>query len=172
MTEDGKRITMRQPLLRTAIRLVPLDQPSIFAAQKSTWHDLGSKNKVVTKRAWSTLHFPIQFPMSYVPPLADRVQCLQGERCDLTVRKMSGGIAFLPGYHMACGVPGGEADRPLPERRHSAPSGGPGTHPFDLTGKAMRGFVMVYGNAMDEGSLADWLVRAIDYAEPLPPMKR
>ncbi|QQL45377.1 RDD family protein [Sulfuriroseicoccus oceanibius] len=50
VNHEGKRITLRQALLRTSIRLIPLDQLSIFADQKSTWHDLASKTKVVTKR--------------------------------------------------------------------------------------------------------------------------
>ncbi|ONI89245.1 hypothetical protein ALI22I_16380 [Saccharothrix sp. ALI-22-I] len=46
----------------------------------------------------------------------------------------------------------------------------PGTRVFDMTGKVMRGWVVVDGAVLDEDSgLADWIGRAREFVETLPP---
>ncbi|QQL45378.1 TfoX/Sxy family protein [Sulfuriroseicoccus oceanibius] len=109
--------------------------------------------------------------MAYDLQLADRVQYLLGDRPDLTVRKMFGGIAFQLGDHMACGVLGGELIVRCPKEGTEGLLEAPGTRPFDFTGKAIRGFVMVEVDSLDDEALAAWVLRGMEYAESLPPKK-
>ena len=46
--------------------------------------------------------------MAYDEALADRVRDLVSARADVSERKMFGGIAFMVGGNMACGVMGGD----------------------------------------------------------------
>jgi hypothetical protein len=45
----------------------------------------------------------------------------------------------------------------------------PGTRPFDMTGRAMNGWVVVDGAYLDDDVLADWVTRACDVVAALPP---
>jgi TfoX/Sxy family transcriptional regulator of competence genes len=108
--------------------------------------------------------------MAYDQALAERVQAIIGARSDVTERKMFGGIAWMLGGNMACGVLGedllvrldaDDAERALAE---------PDTRPFDMTGRPMRAWVVVAGNAVaDEGALVRWVDAGADHAASLPP---
>ena len=44
--------------------------------------------------------------MAYDEVLAERVRELLAERTDVSERRMFGGLAFMVGGHMACGIAG------------------------------------------------------------------
>ena len=108
--------------------------------------------------------------MAYDEALAERVRTIIGARSGVTERKMFGGIAWMVGGNMACGVLGedlavrlelGDAERALAE---------PYTRPFDMTGRPARAFVVVAGDAVaGEADLVRWVDAAADYAASLPP---
>lgn len=108
--------------------------------------------------------------MAYDEELADRVRDVLALREDIGERKMFGGIAFMLGGNMACGVHGDdlivrvgaeESERALAEAH---------TRPFDVTGRPMQGFVLVSpeGTAGDD-ELAGWVEAGADFAASLPP---
>ncbi|UCH48424.1 MAG: TfoX/Sxy family protein [Betaproteobacteria bacterium] len=45
----------------------------------------------------------------------------------------------------------------------------PGVKPFDVTGKPMKGWVMIEANTLDQASLLKWLKRCRLFVAPLPP---
>ncbi len=107
--------------------------------------------------------------MAYDEPLAERVQDALSGRAGVSKRKMFGGIAFMIGGNMACGVinddlmvrlDATEAERALAEEH---------VRPMDFTGRPMKGFVFVSpaGTDSDE-SLAGWVELAADHAASLP----
>jgi TfoX-like protein len=108
--------------------------------------------------------------MAYDEGLATRVRDVLGDRPGLAEKKMFGGLAFLLHGNMACGVRGDdlmvrvaaeEADTALDE---------PGARPFDMTGRPMKGWLLVApdGHAADE-DLRRWVGRGLAHAGSLPP---
>jgi TfoX/Sxy family transcriptional regulator of competence genes len=107
--------------------------------------------------------------LAYDEQLAERVRDLIGLRADASERKMFGGIAFMVGGNMACGVIGDELIVRLGDEVERALSE-PNTRPFDFTGRPMRGFVVVGPGAIEsEDDLASWVDAGADFATALPP---
>ena len=108
--------------------------------------------------------------MAYDEALAERIRPLLGARGDATERKMFGGVAWMLGGNMACGVLGDDiAVRLLPEDADRALEE-PGTRRFDMTGRPARGFIVIEGDAVrDDRALARWVNAGADYALSLPP---
>jgi hypothetical protein len=108
--------------------------------------------------------------MAYDEALAERVRAIIAVRSDVTERKMFGGIAWMLGGNMACGVLGedvlvrlahDDADRALAE---------PNTRVFDMTGRPARGMVVVDGGSVAaDADLARWIDAGADHAASLPP---
>jgi hypothetical protein len=108
--------------------------------------------------------------MAYDEALADRIRPVIGARSDVTERKMFGGVAWMVGGHMAVGVIGedlmvrldpADGDRALSE---------PHVRPFDMTGRPMRGFVVVDAEGIaGDAELSRWIDAGADLAASLPP---
>ncbi|MEX2238622.1 MAG: TfoX/Sxy family protein [Dehalococcoidia bacterium] len=108
--------------------------------------------------------------MAYDEQLAERIREILGPRPDLGERKMFGGLAFMLGGNMACGLIRDELIvRVGPERYHDALAQ-PHARVVDLTGRPMRGMVLVarQGIAAD-GDLEAWIERGATFAASLPP---
>jgi hypothetical protein len=110
--------------------------------------------------------------VAYDEALAERIRVVLADAPDLIERKMFGGIAFMLGDHMVCGVvredlmlrlgPEG-VDRALEE---------PGTKPMTFTGPRMRSMVFVEpAGIREDARLAAWIGRARDFVATLPPKK-
>jgi hypothetical protein len=87
----------------------------------------------------------------------------------VTERQMFGGLAFMLGGHMCCGVVKdtlmvrlgpGAASRAL-ERPH--------VRPMDFTGRPMKGMVFVEPGGLHGPALQHWVDDAAEYARSLPP---
>jgi hypothetical protein len=110
--------------------------------------------------------------MAYDEGLAERVrEALDGLQApELVEKQMFGGIGFLVQGNMACGVHGeGLIVRVGPEWYDEALAEAD-TGPFDMTGRPMRGWVVVApeGTASDR-QLGSWVRRGVDFACTLPP---
>ena len=107
--------------------------------------------------------------MAFDEELAERVRRQVGKRIGLSEKKMFGGLAFLLHGNMSCGVHGNELIvRIDPETTESALAE-PGTRIFDITGRPMKGWLLVGTGALKgETSLAKWVRRGLDYAASLP----
>jgi TfoX/Sxy family transcriptional regulator of competence genes len=107
--------------------------------------------------------------MAYDEDLADRVRAVLPATEPVTERQMFGGLAFMLGGHMFCGVvkdalmvrlgPEG-ADRALDQ---------PHVRPMDFTGRPLKGMVFVGPAGLHGPALRRWIDAAAEYARRLPP---
>ena len=90
--------------------------------------------------------------MAYDERLAARVRALLGNRTDVTGRRMFGGLTFMIGGNMCCGVNRNELIVRLdPDREHKALAE-PHARPMDFTGRPMRGFITVHRDGLRASS--------------------
>jgi TfoX/Sxy family transcriptional regulator of competence genes len=107
--------------------------------------------------------------MAYDEQLVERVRAAIGEQPGLDEKRMFGGVGFLVRGNMACGV---NKDRLIVRvGPHAYQEALARTHvePFDMTGRAMTGWVIVAppGYATDE-VLQDWVDKGVAFALSLP----
>ena len=103
--------------------------------------------------------------MAYDEKLADRIRKRLGQRAGLTEKKMFGGIGFMLNGNMAVGVHGDELIvRIAPERTDEALEQ-PHTRIFDMSGRPMKGWLLV-GPGADFDA---WIAEGASYAASLPP---
>jgi hypothetical protein len=81
--------------------------------------------------------------MAYDEGLASRIREAIGEQPGLAEKKMFGGLAFLVDGNMACGVRGDDLIVRVAAEEADAALDEPGARPFDLTGRPMKGWLMV-----------------------------
>jgi catechol 2,3-dioxygenase-like lactoylglutathione lyase family enzyme len=81
--------------------------------------------------------------MAYDERLAARVRALLASRADVSERKMFGGLTFMVGGNMCCGVNGDELIVRLDPGHEDDALARPHVRPMDFTGRRMRGFITV-----------------------------
>jgi TfoX/Sxy family transcriptional regulator of competence genes len=108
--------------------------------------------------------------MAYDEDLAERVRDALAARSDVSERKMFGGIAFMVGGNMACGVLGEDLIVRLGDEEGEKALQEDGVRAFDFTGKPMKGIVYVSPErTSDDSGLTEWVEAGADYAASLPP---
>lgn len=107
--------------------------------------------------------------MAYDENLAARVRALLADRDDVAERPMFGGLTFMLGGHMCCGVNRDELIVRLDPAEEDAALGRPHVRLMDLTGRPMRGFVAVRPEGLKGRALKRWVGQAVAHAEALPP---
>jgi len=107
--------------------------------------------------------------MAYDEKLAGRIRKALAGRRGLTERKMFGGIAFMLRGNMCCGVLNDDLIlRLVPEQAEKAFMKAH-TRPFDMTGRPMKGFVVVTSSGhKTAAALRRWVEQAADFARSLP----
>ena len=107
--------------------------------------------------------------MPYNLQLAERIRS-ELDGIPVVEKKMFGGIGFLLNGNMACGVHkeylivriDPEKQDSLLKKSH--------TQPFDLTGKPMKGWLLVDGGGIKTGKqLSAWIKEGLEFASTLPP---
>lgn len=107
--------------------------------------------------------------MVYNEGLAQRVRVVLEGKSGLVEKKMFGGLCFLLRGNMACGI----LDESLIVRvgleKYENALKLPHTRKFDITGKSMKGWVMVSpeGHNTDE-RLSYWIEQGVAFALTLP----
>ncbi len=86
-----------------------------------------------------------------------------------TRRKMFGGTAHLLNGNLLCGVYKDYLILRLGQEIAPDALKKPGVKVFDITGRPMKGWVMVEVQALDGGKLLPWLTQAREFASTLPP---
>ena len=86
-----------------------------------------------------------------------------------TRKKMFGGTCDLINGNMMCGVYKDYLILRLGEEQGETALSQPHTKVFDITGKPMKGWVMVEQAGLTETALGEWLLKARRFAETLPP---
>ena len=108
--------------------------------------------------------------MVYDEGLAQRVRVLVNDQPGYQEKKMFGGIGFLIHGNMACGVIRDDLVVRVGAEKYTDSLLKPHVELFDITGRAMTGWVLVkepgYRNDQD---LAKWVSQGLDYALTLPP---
>ena len=108
--------------------------------------------------------------MAYDEILAQRVLQILGDRPGLVSKKMFGGIGCMLHGNMACGVHKDSLVVRVGPGRYGEALAQQHTRPFDITGRPMRGWVMVAAEGCQADSdLETWVQLGVDFALPLPP---
>jgi len=97
--------------------------------------------------------------MAFDELLADRVRtCLQ-QVAGVSEKKMFGGLAFMTGGHLTVGVYGDGLIARIGAQDMDAATAEPGVRPFDMTGRPMRGIVVIDSAVLDDKALDRWMGR-------------
>src|SRR4051812_4845116 len=103
--------------------------------------------------------------MAYDEELAERVRAQLGDELDMTEKKMFGGIAFLLRGNMAVGISGEELMVRVGPKGSDDALSQPHTRPFDMSGRPMKGWILVAGEGTaDDTELAAWVQRGVEFA--------
>ncbi len=107
--------------------------------------------------------------MAYDEGLAERIRDVLGPRDGLVEKKMFGGLAFLLRGNMCCGVTGDELMVRVEPDRTTELLDEPHTRPFDMTGRPMKGWLVVGSAGVGEdAALARWVELGVAFASSLP----
>jgi TfoX/Sxy family transcriptional regulator of competence genes len=110
-----------------------------------------------------------EFEMAADETLSNRVRALLSDAGDVVEKKMFGGLAFLVQGNMSVGVHGSELIVRIDPAETDDALAEPGVRIFDITGRPMRGWLLVSTEALsDETSLVTWVERGVSYARSLP----
>ncbi|MSO19713.1 MAG: TfoX family protein [Acidobacteria bacterium] len=107
--------------------------------------------------------------MAFDPVLADLVRVAIGEHTQVVEMKMFGGIAFMLGGHMCCGIVKDRLMLRVSPHEYDAMLERPGVNPMEFTGRPMRGFVFVdAAETATVSTVRKWLKPSIAFASSLP----
>jgi len=108
--------------------------------------------------------------MAYDAGLAERVRDLFGGAPDVVERKMFGGLAFMVAGNMACGIVGDDLLVRVARDEYDSVLALPFARQMDMTGRPMRGFIVVDAEGLAENDdLEEWVDRGVDFVRTLPP---
>ncbi len=107
--------------------------------------------------------------MAYDENLADRIRKVLARHKALTEKKMFGGVAFMLGGKMCCGVVKNDLVVRVGPEHHEEALAQPHARPMDFTGWPMKGFLFIgpAGYRTDE-ALAKWVKQAVEFVSTLP----
>jgi TfoX/Sxy family transcriptional regulator of competence genes len=107
--------------------------------------------------------------MAYDAVLAQRVRDRLLDAAGVSEKKMFGGLAFLTSGNMTVGVHGNDLIVRVDPESMDAMLAEPGVRPFDMTGRPMRGWVLVASGHLSDNDLGRWIGQARSYVSTLPP---
>jgi len=109
--------------------------------------------------------------VAYDEALASRIRGLLDARGDVDEKQMFGGVGYLIAGNMACGVSGQDLIvRVAKEDSDALIQSEAGARRFDMTGRPMRGWILVAPEATAaDADLERWVRRGEEFAASLPP---
>ena len=108
--------------------------------------------------------------MAYDEGLAHRIRDVLDEQPDLVEKKMFGGVGFMVQGNMACGVHKDMLIVRVGSDAYEESLQYPHTRLFDMTGRAMKGWVMVESGGFEsDADLKQWVQSGLEFALTLPP---
>jgi hypothetical protein len=108
--------------------------------------------------------------MAYDTALASRVRDLLGENPDMSEKEMFGGIAFLLSGNMAVGVTRDDLMVRIDPDDYDEAVAMTGVRAFDMTGRPMRGWILVAPEVTAElEDLGKWVEIGLEFAGTFPP---
>ena len=107
--------------------------------------------------------------MAYDLKLAERIRSeLNG--MPFVEKKMFGGVGLLLNGNLACGVNKDNLIVRVDPEKHTALLRKPHAKPFDLTGKPMKGWLLVEADGVKtDKQLSAWVKEGVEFALTLPP---
>jgi len=107
--------------------------------------------------------------MAFSETLAERIRQALARRKGVEEKKMFGGVGFLLGGNMLVGVWKDSLIARLGPDEGEAALREPHVKEFDITGRAMKGWVLVDPEGIeDDDQLTDWIGRATRFVRTLP----
>lgn len=107
--------------------------------------------------------------MAYNESLAQVIREKTEGTPGLVEKKMFGGVAFLLYGNMSVGVHKDDLIVRVGPDAHEDSLTKPHTRVFDITGRAMKGWIMVHPDGHgDEEKLTNWIAKGLDFAGALP----
>lgn len=115
--------------------------------------------------------------MAYDTDLAERVRAALLRATARTAPhreiKMFGGLCFMVGGHMCCGVAGKDLVVRVGSKRRKDALAQPHARPMDFTGRPLKGFVYVArAGCRRPTDLVQWIRRGLSFVRSLPPKAR
>jgi len=108
--------------------------------------------------------------MAYDEDLAHRVRAGLSEQAGTTEKAMFGGLAFLLRGNMAVGISGHELMVRVGRDATDDALARPHTRVFDMTGRPMKGWILVAPEGVKTSrQLGAWVRRGVQFAGSLPP---
>ena len=108
--------------------------------------------------------------MAYDEKLAQRVGDILANKQDVQAKKMFGGVCYLIQGNMACGILNDEVIVRVGKEAYEHSLKLNHTRKFDITGRAMTGWVMVApAGHQTQKDLSAWIQKGIDFVSTLPP---
>jgi TfoX/Sxy family transcriptional regulator of competence genes len=108
--------------------------------------------------------------MAYDELLAVRIRAVLGPLPNLDEKKMFGGVCFLIDGNMVAGVYKDDLIVRIGLIGYQEALVRPHTKLFDITGKALKGWVMVEPEGCaTESDLKAWIERGLEFSSTLPP---
>lgn len=106
--------------------------------------------------------------MAFNEALAERIRQRLGSRKGIDERKMFGGVGFLLKGNMLVGVWKDSLIARLGPDEGDAALREPHVRVFDITGRPMRGWVLVDPAGVEGDRLGNWIDRAMKFVRTLP----
>ena len=106
--------------------------------------------------------------MPYSKSLAARIRQVVSTRSGVVEKKMFGGVGFLLKGNMLVGVWQNSLIARLGAEQADKALRQPHVREFDITGRAMKGWVMVEPDGVEnDGQLGDWIEQAVAFVATL-----
>jgi TfoX/Sxy family transcriptional regulator of competence genes len=107
--------------------------------------------------------------MAFSESLATRIRGALARKKNIEEKKMFGGVGFLLNGNMLVGVWKDSIIVRLGHDRYDDALVEPHVREFDITGKPMKGWIMVAPEGIkDDDQLKDWIGRATTFVKTLP----
>ena len=108
--------------------------------------------------------------MSYDETLASRIRAVLGDRTDVVEKKMFGGLCFMVGGAMCCGLTKADFMVRVGSDQYDDALAQPHARPMDFTGRPLAGMVYVAPEGLrTRPTLAKWVGRGVTFVSSLPP---
>lgn len=102
--------------------------------------------------------------MAYDSKLAERIRS-ELDGIPFVEKKMFGGVGFLLNENLACGVNKNNLIVRVGPEKHSALLKKPHAKPFDMTGRAMKGWLVVEADGYKtDKQLSAWVKEGVEFA--------
>jgi TfoX/Sxy family transcriptional regulator of competence genes len=107
--------------------------------------------------------------MAYSKSLTLRIRKILGRRHGVNEKRRFGGVGFLLNGNMCVGIWKNSLITRINPENYEDALNEQNVHEFDVTGRTMRGWVLVEPDGIDsDEQLSDWVRRSVDFVSTLP----